>query len=185
MYQPWHTRRSLPPSNPSLATSNISPNNIVNTDYIGQCSKEVLYAGSGRQTRRINELHHTMTSSSKIRQETLGSRPSPSHWAIAELAIQTEACSGETKGNAHSKQRREREMDRGLCWELNCCGMSVSWRQRDSDWAGVGRNEKCWKHGINNKRAWKNVWGDDDCYRRQSGVSSKFRWWGGWGWWAW
>jgi len=28
-YQPWHKRRSLPPYCPDLATSNISPNNIV------------------------------------------------------------------------------------------------------------------------------------------------------------
>ena len=46
-YQPWHTRRSFPPCGPNLATSNISPNNKVNTSFNGQCSKKEPFTTSG------------------------------------------------------------------------------------------------------------------------------------------
>jgi len=39
----------------------------------------------------------------------------PSVGSIAQLTIQKEACGGETSGKALFKQRREREIDRGLC----------------------------------------------------------------------
>ena len=45
-YEPWHKRLSFPPCGPYLATSNISPNNKVNTRYNGQCSETELFSTS-------------------------------------------------------------------------------------------------------------------------------------------
>jgi len=61
-------------------------------------------------------------SSSEWRQEQLGSRMSTSPWDIVQFAIQNEACGWERTRNALFKQRREREMDWGLCWDRNHWG---------------------------------------------------------------
>ena len=54
-YQFWHKRCSLPPCGPCLATSNISPNNKVNTRYNGQCSEKESFNTSSRQIRWIDK----------------------------------------------------------------------------------------------------------------------------------
>jgi len=86
-YQPWHKRRSLPPCGPYLATSNISPNNKVNTRYNGQCSKKEPFATSGGQILQIDNEYHTMKSSSQYSQEWLGGRKGPSVGSSAQLTI--------------------------------------------------------------------------------------------------
>jgi len=86
-YQPRNKRCSLPPCGSYLATSNISPNNKVNTRYNGQCSEKELFAISGRQIHQIKEEIHTMMSSSEWRHEWLGSRNGPRVGSIAQLRL--------------------------------------------------------------------------------------------------
>jgi len=60
------------------------------------------------------------------RQQRLGSGTGPSHWSIAQPAIQNEACCGETMRNSFLKQRREGEMDREICGKKDLCCKNVS-----------------------------------------------------------
>jgi len=87
--------------------------------------------------------------------------------------------------NTLVKQWRERVIDRGSCSEWNRGGKQVCLRCSNSDLREAGRNENCWKHGIDNQRAWENMTGDDDCYRRQSEWSCNFWPWGTWEIWGW
>ena len=171
----------MPPYCPCLATSNISPNNKVNTNFNGQCSEREQYATFGRHIWHIDPKVHTQTSSSKWRQQRLGSRQSLSPWGIAQLAIQEEASGLEMTRNTLLKQWREREMDRSLCWERNRCCKQAVWRCRGRDWVGEGRHGDSWECRIDDHRA-QNHWGaDDGCYRRLSERSCKFQqlgWWG-------
>jgi len=153
-YEPWHKRLSLPPCGPYLATSNISPNNKVNTRYNVQCSEKELFCTSCGHLRQIDKAVHMLTSSSKWRQEWLGGRKGPSVGSIAQLTIQKEAFSREKTRNALcSKQWREREMDRGFCEGRNHCGKETSSSCRDSDYARAQRYEYCWKCGSDNQQA--------------------------------
>ena len=88
--------------------------------------------------------------------------------------------------NALLKQWRQRTMDRGFCWERDRLCKKASWRCRGRCSAGAGRYEESWQCGIDERRAWKDIAGDDGSYQRQSEWSCKFRLWGGlgrWGWW--
>jgi len=137
-YQPWHKWRSLPPCGPFLATSNISPNNKVNTRYNGQWFEKEPFATSGRQICQIDKEFHRTTLSGESRQKWLGGTTGPSVGSIAQPTIQIEACSGETTGNALLEQWREREMDRGLCGVTDRSGKTASSRCRDRDNARAG-----------------------------------------------
>jgi len=188
MYEPWHKKLRFPPCGPYLATSNISPNNKVNTRYNGQFSEKALFASSSRQIQQIDKAVHTSTSSSEPRQERLGGRNGPSVGSIARLMIQEEASSGEMSRNALFKQWREREMDRGLSGERNRCGKKASSRRRGSNHARAWWYEYCWKRGSDNQQVRKDFWRDVECYRSQFEWSCNFRWWAGWGirgeWWG-
>jgi len=94
----------LPPYHPYLATSNISHNTIVNTNYNGQCSKKALFTASDGKIWYIAKVFPMMTSSSISRQQQLASGICPSAWGIVHIAIEKEACGGEKIGNARSKQ---------------------------------------------------------------------------------
>ena len=124
------------------------------------------------------------TSSREWMQEHPGSRKGPSHRGITQLAIQKEACGRQQMRNALVKHRRESSMDWGLCGERNHCCRKASWRRRDSNWAVAWGNDKCWKRVIDNQKACDKIWGDVECYRRQSEWSCKFRRWGGCGRWG-
>jgi len=80
--------------------------------------------------------------------------------------IQKVACSRETMWHTLLKQRRAKVMIRGLSGLRDRCGNTVSWRYRHSNSAGTERYEKCWKGGIDNHKAWNNIWGDVDCHSR-------------------
>jgi hypothetical protein len=101
----------LPPCGLFLATSNISPNNKVNTRYNGQFSEKEPFATSGGQIWQIKKAFHMTTSSGEKWKECIGGSKGPRVGSIAQLMIQKEACGGKTIGNALLKQRREREMD--------------------------------------------------------------------------
>jgi len=73
-YEPSHKRLCLPPCGPYHATSNISPNNKVNTRYNGQYSGKELFSTSGGQIRLIYEEVHALMASSESRREQLGGR---------------------------------------------------------------------------------------------------------------
>jgi len=107
--------------------------NKVNTKYNRQCSEKEPFAIFGTQIRQIDKVFHTMMSSSESRQEWLGSRKGPSYWCVMQLAIWKDACGGEITRNTLFKQRREGEMDRGLCGNRDRCGKKASWRCRDSN----------------------------------------------------
>jgi len=62
-YEPWHKWLSLHPCGPYLASSNISPNDKVNTRYNGQCSEKELFSTSGGQICQIDKAVHTSMSS--------------------------------------------------------------------------------------------------------------------------
>jgi len=145
MYEPWHTRLSLPPSGPNLATSNISPNNKVSTQYNVQCSEIELFSSVGWQIWQIGKAVHLLTSSSEWRQERFRGRTSPSSGSIAQLMIQIATCGTENTRKAHFKQRRQREMYRGLCGEGNSSGNKASSRCRHSDCSRAERYDNCWK----------------------------------------
>jgi len=81
-YQPCHIQCSLPPYCPLLATSTISPNNIVNTICNGQWFKTELCATSSWLMLQMKTVFHMTMSSSEWRQDRLGSRKSPSPWGI-------------------------------------------------------------------------------------------------------
>jgi len=149
-YQPWHKRRSLPPCGPFLPTSNILPNNKVNTRYNGQYSEKEPPATSGLQMRQINDAFHTTMLSGEWRQEWLGGRKGPCVESIAQLTIQKEACGGGTTANALVQQRREREMDRGLSGARDRSGKKASSRRRDSDDTRARPYGICWKGTIDN-----------------------------------
>jgi len=89
-YQPWHTRRSLPPYCPYLATSNISPKYKVNANYNGQYSEEELFATFRGQIWEINKVVHPTSSSSAWMQEWLGSRNCPTVGAMHSLRSKKE-----------------------------------------------------------------------------------------------
>jgi len=86
-YQPWHTRRSLSPCGPYLATSNILPNNKVDTRYNGQCYEKEPFATSGEQIEQIDKEIHMTTSSCEWKQEWLGGRMRQSVGSMAQLTI--------------------------------------------------------------------------------------------------
>ena len=114
-YQPWHKRLSMPPCGPYLATSNISPNNKVNTRYNGLCSVKESFATSGRQIWQIDKALNTTTASRKWWQEWLAGRKCPSIGSIAQITIQKEAFCGETMGNALFMQQRTENRSR-IMW---------------------------------------------------------------------
>jgi len=58
--------------------------------------------------------------------------------SIEQLTIQRETRGAETAGNTLFKQRREREMVRGLCGVRDSSGKTASSRRRDSDYARAG-----------------------------------------------
>ena len=152
-YQPWHTRRRLPPCSPYLATSNISPNNNVDTRYNGQCSENEPYATTGGQIWQIEEGIHTTTLSSDSTQEWVRGRKGPSIGSIAQFTIQKEAFGGEMTGNTFFKQRWEREMNWGFCGKRDCSGKKASSRCTNSDYAKAGTYKKCWKGTFDNHKA--------------------------------
>jgi len=82
-------------------------------------------------------------------------------------------------GNLLSTQPRHCEMDQGSCGERDRCGKRVDSRCRDSKYARAERYEKWLKCTIDHPKAWNNIWGDVECYRRQSERSCKVRRWGG------
>jgi len=71
--------------------------------------------------------------------ERLGGRAGPRVGSIAQIEIQKEALCGEKTGNALFNQRREREMDQGLCGERDRCAKKVTSRCSDSDYARAER----------------------------------------------
>ena len=131
--QPRHDRGRLPPCRPYLTTSNISSINKVNTIYNGQCSEKELFAIAGRHIWQIDKVHHTMTSSCDWRQKRLQRRKGLRSWSVAQLVIQNQACGGETTRHTLSKQRRQGEIDWGLCGKRDRCGRKASWSRRDSN----------------------------------------------------
>jgi len=175
----------VPPYCPYLATSNISPNKKVNTNYNRQCSEKELFATSGWQIWQIDTVDYPATSWSEWRQVRLGCGKSPSLWGIGKLELQKESHDKETLRNPRPKQWRERPMDWGLCWGKNHWGKQASWRRRGSGSTRVGWYEACWNCGIDEQRAQRLYWGDEGCFWRQSEWSCKFRWWGGWWRWGW
>ena len=156
-YEPWQNGLSLPPCGPYLATSNISPNNKVNTRYIGQCSEKELFSTSGRQRGQIYKEVYTSTSSCEWQQERPGGRSGPSVGSIAQLVIQKELFSGKMTGNVLFKQPRERDMDQGLCGERDRCRKKASLRRRDSDYARAEWYDYCWERGGDNRKAGNTV----------------------------
>ena len=62
-YEPWHQTLSLPPGGPYLATSDIAPDNKVNTRYNSRCSEKELFSTSGSQIWQIDKEFHTSPSS--------------------------------------------------------------------------------------------------------------------------
>jgi len=62
----------------------------------GHCFEKERFATTGWQIWIIDEAVQTTMSLSESRQERLGGRKDPSHWSIAQLAIQKEACGGDT-----------------------------------------------------------------------------------------
>ena len=78
-------------------------------------------------------------------------------------------------------------MDRGFCGERTRSFKNAGWRRKDSDYARVWRYDKCREGGIDNQKAWKNIWRDVECYWTQSEWSCKFQSGGRWGrsgrWW--
>ena len=105
---------------------NISSINEVKTKYNGQCSEKEPFATTGRQLWEIDKVFLMTMSSSKYKQERLGSRTGPSPWSIVQLAIQIEACGTQTTKNSLLKQRSQGEMDRGLCGKRGRCGKEAS-----------------------------------------------------------
>jgi len=137
-------------------------------------------------TAKVYKAPHTTRSSSDSRQMQLGSRTRQKHQRVAWLAIQTEDCGGERTRNALLKQRRQGEMDRGLCGKRDHCGKKASWICIDRNWPGAGWYEISSKGGIDNHQARNTIWGDVERHRRLSGRSCKFWCWGWWGrhrWW--
>jgi len=180
-YQPWHQRHSLPPCGPYLATSNILRKNNVDTRYNGRCSESELFSAPGGQIQQIDQAIYTPTSTSEWRQVWLGGRKNQIVGSIAQLTIWKEAFGGEMLRNANFKQRRDGDMDQGLCGKRDLCGRTASSKRRDSNYATTGRYEKCWKGTIDNQQAWNNICGDVQWHWRKYEWSFKFRWWGGWG----
>jgi len=82
------------------------------------------------------------------------------------------------------KQWRGREMDWGLCWQRDSWGRKPRWQCRGCNLTEAGRYRGSWNCGIDDQRAWKKIWSDDDCYKRQSEQDPKFRRWAEWGRWG-
>ena len=165
-YEPWHKWLSLPPCGSYLATSNISPNNKVNTWYNGQCSKQEHSSSSGWQIQQMDNAIHSPRSSSEWRPERLGGRKGPSVGLIAQHMIHKGVCSREKTWNALFKQRIETEMKQGFCGERNPSGKKASSRRRDHDYARAERYDYCRKRGGNNQKAWNNIWRGVERYWR-------------------
>jgi len=137
--------------------------------------------------RQIDQAFNTTTSSPEWRQERFGGRKDPSIGSIAQLTIWKGTFTTDKTRNPLFEHRREREMDGELCGERDPCGKKASLIRRDSNYATVGRYEKCWNGRIANQKACKTIWGDVVFYRRQSERTCNFRWCWGWGrggrWW--
>jgi hypothetical protein len=166
-YQPWHKRRSLPRCGPFLASSNISPDNMVNTRYCGQCSEKDPFATSGGHIWQNDEAFHMTTSPGEWRKEWHGVRKGPRIGSVVQLTIQNAAYGRETTGNALFKQQWEREITRGICGARDSSGKNVSSRCSDSDDARAGPYGQRWKGMIDNHKAWNNIRGDVEWYQRQ------------------
>jgi hypothetical protein len=133
----------LPPCGQYLATSNISPDNKVNTKYNSKCFENEPYATSGRQKYLIDEAFHRTTSSGEYCHEWPAGRKGPSVGSIVQLTIQKEACHGALTGIALFTQQREIELDQGLCGARDRRSKKASSRHRDSDDARAGTYGKC------------------------------------------
>ena len=98
-YQPWCKWCRLPPYCPYLATSTISPYNLVNTIYHGKCSNDELFIAFFGQIRQIDTAFHTPTSSRESRELWLGCRHSASPLGIVQLVIQNVSSRRDQKTN--------------------------------------------------------------------------------------
>jgi len=94
---------------------------------------------------------------------------------IVQLVIQPKPCSWEITKNILLKQRSEREMDAGICWQRNLWSKKASWRHRGSGSARAGWYAEWYKCGIDEQRARIDFPGDHCCYHRESEWSCKFR----------
>jgi len=99
----WCNKSSPPQCGPYLATSNMSPINNVNTQFIGQCSDKQRFTSTGSPTRQNANPHHVSRSSSERRQERSGGRQGASRSGIVQLLIEREACGGEMARKTHFK----------------------------------------------------------------------------------